>query len=285
MKTVWLKYDSRKQTRSLKGQFPDSSHVSRTVREDTKLIGPDGTIVAVFLCNPIPSHLHKLAYELWRTVAELPSNRASAAGSPSLRRLRSDGTLSERRGVPRNVLKVLKAQGAAHGMIGYLDSSGRHFRKTPLTRKHPEMLAGNKQLIHLIDGLYKKHLPTFYANQRAVIGKAPQWRLWQTVFSTIYVAKNFRTAYHRDSGNLAGMSALMPMGKFTGGELVIPRWRVAFALKPGDLLFFDSRQHLHGNLPFTGERLSAIFYCAGLIASLVRDRGLTSLSTKTNPKR
>jgi hypothetical protein len=42
--------------------------------------------------------------------------------------------------------------------------------------------------------------------------------------------------------------------------------RIAFAFKPGDLLFFDSRQHLHGNLPFTGERLSAIYYCAGLIA-------------------
>ena len=270
MKTVLLKYDYLKQARSLKGQFPDSSHVRRTVREETKLIGPDGTIVAVFLRNAIPSHLHKLAHELWRTITELPRNRAVAAGSPSLRRLKSDGTLSKRRGIARNVLKVLKAQGAAHGMIGYFDSSGRHFRKTPLTRKHPEMLAGNKRLIHLIDGLYKKHLPTFYANQRAVIENAPQWRLWQTVFTTIYIAKNFRTAFHPDTGNLPGMSALMPMGKFTGGELVLPRWRIAFAFKPGDLLFFDSRQHLHGNLPFAGDRLSAIFFCAGRIAKWVR---------------
>jgi hypothetical protein len=168
--------------------------------------------------------------------------------------------------VLRNTLNALKAQGAAQGVIGYLGSSDRRLHKTPLTRKYGEMLAGNKQLILLVDELYKKHLSTFYANQKAVIEKTPQWRLWQTVFSTIYIAKNFRTAYHRDGRNLPGMGALMPMGDFTGGELVLPRWRIAFAFKPGDLLFFDSRQHLHGNLPFTGERLSAIYYCAGLIA-------------------
>ena len=272
MKTVLLKYDSREQSQRLKGQFPDSSHVSRTIKEDTKLIGPDGIVIALFLCNAIPSQLHKLAYELCRPVDDPPSNRAVAAGSPSLRRLKSDGTLSKRRGIPRNVLKVLKAQGVAHGMIGYFDSSGMHFRKTSLTRKHPEMLTGNKRLIHLIDGLYREHLPTFYAKQRAVIENAPQWRLWKTVFSTIYIAKRFRTAFHLDTGNLPGMSALMPMGSFTGGELVLPRWRIAFAFKPGDLLFFDSRQHLHGNLPFAGERLSAIFFCAGRIAKFGKNK-------------
>ena|ERR1700674_384588 len=39
----------------------------------------------------------------------------------------------------------------------------------------------------------------------------------------------------------------------------------AFAFTPGDLLLFDPQQ-LHGNLPFEGERLSAIFYCERRIA-------------------
>ena len=50
----------------------------------------------------------------------------------------------------------------------------------------------------------------------------------------------------------------MALGGFTGGELVFPRWRIMIAFKPGDLLLFDPQQ-LHGNLPFEGERLSAIF--------------------------
>lgn len=128
------------------------------------------------------------------------------------------------------------------------------------------MLEGNQRLINLVDDLYRKHARLFYAKQKSEVERAPQWRLWKTTFTTIYLAKNFRTAYHRDTGNLLGVfTALMPMGKFAGGELVLPRWRVAIAFKPGDLLLFDPQQ-LHGNLPFEGERLSAAFYCERRIA-------------------
>ena len=121
-----------------------------------------------------------------------------------------------------------------------------------LSSEHPEMLSDTKPLIKLVDALYAHHLPAFYALQRAEVKKAPG-RLWHTAFSSIYIAKNFRTAYHVDRGNLLGtMTAIMPLGKFTGGELVLPRWRIAFAYKPGDLLFFDPQQ-LHGNLPFKGK--------------------------------
>jgi hypothetical protein len=124
------------------------------------------------------------------------------------------------------------------------------------------MLKGNERLIKLVDELYKLYAPAPYERQRTEIEEVPQWRLWDTVFSTIYLARNFRTAYHFDSGNLKGvMTALMPMGNFTGGELVLPRWRLSIAFKPGDILFFDSPAILHGNLPFTGHRLSAAYYC------------------------
>jgi len=236
VKTLWLKRDYREATRRLEGQFPDPSHVRQTLDEDTKVIVPDGRISAVLLCNVIPPACHKLAYELWRIVDELPSNRATAVGSRSLPRLKKNGTLGKRRGVPSNVLNVLARQD------------------------------GNERLVKLVDELYKRYLPAFYAKQRAKVEKAPRWRLWNTVFSTIYVAKSFRTAYHRDSGNLKGaMTALMPMGKFTGGELILARWRVAIAYKPGDLLLFDPQQ-LHGNLPFKGDRVSAALYCEARIA-------------------
>jgi hypothetical protein len=152
-------------------------------------------------------------------------------------------------------------------MLGYLDATpDKSFHKTRLTKKRPNMLRRNKTLIELVDKLYKQYLRDIYAIQRTEVKKAPRCRLWHTAFSTIYVAKKFRTAYHTDHSNLHGvMTALMVMGNFTGGELVLPRWRIAFALKPGDLLFFDPQQ-LHGNLPFEGKRLSAAFFCAGRIA-------------------
>jgi hypothetical protein len=57
----------------------------------------------------------------------------------------------------------------------------------------------------------------------------------------------------------------MPMRNITDGELILPRWRIALALKPGDLLRCDPQQ-LHENLPFERKRLSAAFFCAGGIA-------------------
>jgi len=73
-------------------------------------------------------------------------------------------------------------------------------------------------------------------------------------------------AHAGNGGNLRGvMTALIAMGNFEGGALVLPRWWRAISLRPGDLLLFDP-QNLHGNLPFQGERLSAAFYCERRIA-------------------
>lgn len=273
MKTLWIKRDYQAATQDLEGQFPDSSHVGKIIQEDNTLLSSNGTVFAILLINAIPAALHKLAYELWKTVSELPDNRATAVGALSLPRIKADGTLSGRHAVPREALRVLKEQGTAHGVIGYLDATAdQPCHKTPLTVRQPELVEGNERLVMLVDKLYRRYSPETYAKQRAEVDEAPHCRLWDTVFSTIYLAKNLRTAYHRDSGNLPGVfTALMPMGKFTGGELVLPRWRIAFAFKPGDLLLFDPQQ-LHGNLPFEGQRLSAAFYCEQRIADCGKQR-------------
>lgn len=73
---------------------------------------------------------------------------------------------------------------------------------------------------------------------------------------------HLRSGYHGDESNLpGGMSALLSLGDFSGGQLVVPRWRIAFELMPGDLLLFDGLQ-LHGNLPIVGDRASLVLYCA-----------------------
>lgn len=130
------------------------------------------------------------------------------------------------------------------------------------------MLDGNRSLIERIDYLYAKHAPEFYGQQKAEVERGGRrWRLWKTAFTTIYIIKQLRdAAYHRDVGNFpGGLTAITPCGNFTGGELVLLRWRIAIAYKPGDLLLFDPEQ-LHANLPFVGERLSAACYCEEKIA-------------------
>jgi hypothetical protein len=264
MRTLSLVQDFKEAAAKLVGQFPERSHAKLAIHGDTKVIAPDGGISAVLLCKAIPSELHNRAFELWKPVTGLLSNRATAVGTLSLpRSTNKDGTPSPRSGVNVHVLDVVEAR---QGILGYVDRPCR--KKTKLTKRCPEMLDGNRRLIERVNALYAQHMPHLYTIQRAEVEKAgPRWRLWATAFSTVYLAKNFRTAYHTDRGNLLGvMTALMPTGAFTGGELVLPRWRIAIAFKPGDLLLFDPQQ-LHGNLPFEGERISAAFYCSRHIAN------------------
>jgi hypothetical protein len=267
IKTLQLTRDYKIAIAKLKGQHAAPSHVDQIIDQDTVVIAPNGNIIAVLLKQVIEPGLCSRAYKSWRPVDELPDNRATAVGSLFLPRIRKDGTLGERNSVPKSVLKILKKQGVRHGMLGYLDATpDQPCHKARLTEKHPKMLHRNKTLIELVDKLYKQYLRDIYDVQRAEVQKAPYFRLWLTVFSTIYLAKNFRTAYHTDHGNLRGvMTALMAMGNFRGGELALPRWRIAFALQPGDLLFFDPQQ-VHGNFPFEGKRLSAAYFCGGRIA-------------------
>jgi hypothetical protein len=260
MKIFRLEKDYKEKADRQLARHPGPKHFDKTLRADTEIVAPDGQTIAVLLRGVIPLHLYLRAFELLKPVNGLPSNRATAMGTPSLHRSTGlDHRLSPQRGVNEH---VLDASPARQGILGF-DRPGH---ETKLTVKHREMLLGNEQLIKLVDALYQKYLPTHYEKQRAVLAKFPRYRLFGVNFSTIYVAKNFRTAYHRDSGNLPGvMTCLMPMGRFTGGELVFPRWRIAVAFKSGDLLLFDPDQ-LHGNLPFKGERISMALYCGGWVA-------------------
>jgi hypothetical protein len=123
MRTMLLNRDYKEAAAALKGQHPAPSHAGQLINEDTVVIAPDGSIPAVLLKQRIDPALYNPAYELWKTVDELPSNRATAVGSPSLPRIKIDGTLSERMGIPQSVLEILDAQGVRHGILGYLDAT------------------------------------------------------------------------------------------------------------------------------------------------------------------
>ena len=95
-----------------------------------------------------------------------------------------------------------------------------------------------------------------------------------TPFTTVTVNKNFRTAAHRDAGDLhEGFSNLTVVAKgdqqWTGGYLVLPEFRVAINIRPGDLLLINNHAGIHGNtelLPPEGktladmERISLVCY-------------------------
>jgi hypothetical protein len=258
MKTFWLEHDYKQAAAKLKSRSADPSNATKPLTEDTKVISPNGRPAALYLRQVIPVGLQLRAYELLKGVNNRVTNRPGALGTHSLPQyINADGSPSPRRGVHK---LVSEASPARQETLGW----DRPDHQTRSTVKHPEMLEGIQELIELEDRLYEQHLRPCYVEQQAVLENVP-WKLWGTVFTTVYVAKRFQTAYHRD-GNLKGtMTAITPLGTFSGGALILLRWRIAIPYLPGDLVIFDAEE-LHGNLPFEGDRISLASYCAGLIA-------------------
>jgi hypothetical protein len=119
---------------------------------------------------------------------------------------------------------------------------------------------------------FKELLPWRWGNQKAAADKIdPNFLVPETVFTTITVNKTFRTAAHRDAGDLdAGLSNLLVLGtgEYTGGYLIFPEYRIAVNVRPGDLLLVNNHEIIHGNTPIvlnnpddeTNERISVVCY-------------------------
>ena len=245
-----LRDDFKRTERAVRGRPTDPSHVRRTIaRENTAVSAPNTDPVLVFLKGAIPARLYNRAFQMWWPAAtrEL-SNRFSATGHKGIK------NRSGRIRIPDDILKTMKER---QGMLGYV--VGPHgCYETPLSREHPELLTDNRELIELVSSLYQKQLPTLHAWQLAHVINKPH--LFGTPYTTAYFVKSLECHYHQDGRNLPGsITAIMPMGEFSGGELVLARYGIKIAYRPGDLLLFDAKL-FHGNLPFAGLRMSAVYY-------------------------
>lgn len=157
------------------------------------------------------------------------------------------------------------------GIAGYFDRYPRipYGRATSYTEHNPERFKGCFQYVERLNEEFKYLLPERWARQRAAADKLdPRFLVGNTVFTTITVNKNFRTAAHWDAGDLStGFSNLgvITNGKdYRGGYLVLPEFRVAVNIRPGDVLLINNHEGLHGNTAIEGdegfERMSLVCY-------------------------
>lgn len=165
------------------------------------------------------------------------------------------------------------AKAVMSGVAGYYGRFVRfpYGRVTAYSEDHPEweMCLPYAQKLNQY---FKELIPGRWSAQRAAADKLdPKFLVEGTVFTTITVNKNFRTAAHRDAGDLSqGFSNLAaltgPDGKgWEGAYLVFPQFRVAVNVQPGDLLLVNNHEGIHGNTEITSpleesDRCTLVFY-------------------------
>lgn len=84
-------------------------------------------------------------------------------------------------------------------------------------------------------------------------------RFYTCSFTMCVINVGGTSAHYDKQDEPEGYCCMVPLGKFTGGDLVFREHKIRLALQPGDMVFFHSRNILHENLPFTGERHSLVF--------------------------
>lgn len=158
------------------------------------------------------------------------------------------------------------------GIAGWYDRYPRipYGRATTYTRDNFDKFKMAYPFLQSLARGFKELLPWRYENQMKAVRKIdPEYVVPETPFTTITVNKTFRTAAHRDAGDLdSGLSNLLVLsnnGNYSGGYLVFPQIRIAVNVRPGDLLLVNNHEVIHGNTPIVlndevAERISLVCY-------------------------
>lgn len=231
----------------------------------------DGEVLAIFIKNVIPADIVKLGRSLIRFKTQ-SNSRGMAAGINEKRKEKygEKGGLS----LSNNVYS---------STIGYLEKNGFYkCRQTAIYAKNKKEVDDDGiPVIEYISKIFEKHAPEHFKKQKAFIKKVnPNMRLGKSAFTTFALNVDFRTHAHQDKGDFKsglGNLAVFNAGNFTGGELLLPEYKVGFDIKEGDVLLFDVHQ-VHCNNPIKGEgRISVVAFarekieerCKGLSKSAI----------------
>ena len=164
------------------------------------------------------------------------------------------------------------AQSVMSGIAGYFDRYPRipHGRACAYNEKNPEKFALSYPYLHKLNSQFAELIPNRWKAQNEQANKLDRrFLISDTVFTTLTVNHNWRTACHRDAGDLTtGFSNICgvtgPEGKgWRGGQFILPEYRIAINLQPGDMLLVNNHEGIHGNDELNGDdndRMTIVAY-------------------------
>ncbi len=257
MKLITL---SEKLDTNFEGIKAEETDYDLLLDEDAKILKPDGSLLCILLKRAIRPDVMKSAWPVIDKIAVVSKNRGVASGEEKTPYVRADGVISN-----TNV-----AESVNSGILGFFERTARfpYCRACSWNLENPDKWAALVPVVKEVDTLFKLHAPERYKAQAKVAAKSHKdFLIPGTHFSTLTLNKNFRTAYHRDAGNLKeGISCMSVTraGKWSGANLVFPAFRVAVKLDSLDLIIFDPHE-VHGNtrllkLSEDAVRCSIVYY-------------------------
>ena len=155
-----------------------------------------------------------------------------------------------------------------------------YYPRNPLRHDYCKVasLANEKPLYHsglagcakLADHAFAKHLPAQHEQQLRRLDQLvlPDWRLWDTAFTSGIANKNSPLHYHNDQGNLSDSWSCMIVRRsnsMLGGQLVLPELGAALSCRDKTAVLFQGARWQHGVTPLkpvnrAAYRYSVVYY-------------------------
>lgn len=257
------------------GDTIDETYIDHLIKEDTDVYKPDGTLLMKYRKGIVPANLCAASYPVFKGAAKPTDHRGMAAGflkpediKPGMvqtskfkiAKIKKDGTIS----------KIKRAKVVESSIIGYFERTVRnpYCRITAYNLANEERFAQVIPFIQFVDNVFRDLVPERWEAQMEIVrNSSPDFYIHGTSFTTLSVNRNFRTAIHKDQGDLKegfGVLSVLRAGDYTGGYLTWPKYKVGVDLGTGDVICCDVHEW-HGNTPIYGpqrkwERISLVFY-------------------------
>lgn len=260
------------------GSLINEKEIDHIIDYDCDAFDDEGNPLFMFRKNVIPTSLCKQAYGVLRHAATPTNNRGNAAGEFDIvedvaqKNMQvSAKTKTRYQTVTKEgyISKTMRAKTVDSGIIGFFDRTVRfpYCRQTAWTEKNFDQFRKAYPYVKKISDLFKEACPERWEAQNEMAQKTNKdFLIGDTVFTTVTVNKNFRTAIHTDQGDFKGglgNLAVLQAGKFTGGFTCLPRYRIGFDVRNTDVCFFNVHEW-HGNLEIKAkapyERISIVSY-------------------------
>jgi GR25 family glycosyltransferase involved in LPS biosynthesis len=248
------------ETENLRGTYLDNSHFDFLIDEDTDVYDKEtGNLLLKFRKKRFNETLCDLGFSGFKDLAKASRGRGASAGpiDPNSvywkkRKLVKVNKWSANYEVNGKVSKMKVNNEVASNPIGFYGSTKNlgvnlPCRLSHYTRTNFYKYREGLPFIKEIAKSYEELNPEEFTKQMERANSKPDFKIEDTPFSTITINRNFRTAVHTDKGDWGfGNLSVLERGKYQGGYLVFPKWKIAINMRSGDHLCADVHQY-HGN--------------------------------------
>jgi len=252
--------------KSKEGEYFDLKDYDTVIKDDCDCYyyDDDGNkkLLLKFRKNVFPKHLCEKGIECLKEASKKThDNRGASAGVIDLKKMPTYANEASQL-IGRSKFRVLAYKSRYTGkivknslgnisqsnIIGYYDKRDRNLgptappcRTTAFTSQQVDKWDNVQPLLHAIDKQFKRLIPK---NHKIQYDRAheTEYVIGDTAFSTVTINYNWRTALHKDAGDLKegfGNLVILEEGKYDGGYLGFPQFKVAVDPRNGDFLAMD----------------------------------------------